>query len=81
MQVFVIYLIAAIAFGVVGTAIGEKKQAASAGFLLGFAFGPVGLVLAFLMDNRMQCPECKGRVETGAKICPHCRTQFSHPAR
>jgi hypothetical protein len=57
---------------IVGGAIGEKRDARTAGVFLGALFGPLGWIIAACTDNRLECPECKGSVKKGARRCPNC---------
>jgi len=61
-----------VACGCFGMAVGERRRAGLAGAIAGLLFGPVGVVVACLMDFRWQCPECKEPVSNGAFRCPHC---------
>ncbi len=58
----------------VGSWIGAAREASAQGGLCGFFFGPLGLVIACLLDYRKACPACRDRVTRHALICPHCRT-------
>jgi RNA polymerase subunit RPABC4/transcription elongation factor Spt4/DNA-directed RNA polymerase subunit RPC12/RpoP len=58
--------------GIVGAAIGSARENVLGGFFMGMILGPIGWLLALMTDARPECPECKGRVATGAKVCPHC---------
>ena len=60
--------------GIVGAIIGSAKNAGPAGFALGLLLGPLGVIAAFILDNRRKCPQCKGRVDDGAQICQHCHS-------
>ena len=62
--------------GLISAAIGSQRESPVLGFLLGFFLGPIGIVLAFLVDNRPTCPFCAERHRTGAVLCPHCRTSL-----
>ena len=80
--VFLVVFVAAIwlVFGMIGANIAASKQARDAGFLLGLFLGPIGLIIAALIDNRPKCPECGGRVEPGVRRCMHCGTQLAQRA-
>lgn len=58
--------------GIAGAIIGSSKNAGCGGFILGLLLGPIGLLAAFTLDNRQQCPQCKSRVDDGAVMCPQC---------
>jgi Double zinc ribbon len=58
----------------VGAAIvGNSRQAALAGFVLGLFLGPLGIVAAFALDGRPCCPHCAGRLDGRGQICQHCQ--------
>lgn len=57
---------------VVGGIIGGSRNNGAGGVVLGALFGPIGWILVFFMDNRAQCPACRGRVPDGAMRCQHC---------
>ena len=62
--------------GVAGAIVGSPKNAAGAGFLLGFLLGPIGIIVAFAVDGRRKCPKCATRVNAGATICPQCSSKL-----
>lgn len=77
-----IFVVDAIACGIAGTMIGSKKQAGAEGFLLGFFFGPIGLVLAILVrGDRQPCPYCRELVHPAATRCPWCVGEIIHTQR
>lgn len=70
--------------GVAGAVIGSQKNAAALGFVLGLCLGPIGVIAAFAIDKRQQCPKCRGRLNGAATVCQHCgaaleRTQPEEP--
>jgi hypothetical protein len=80
--VFIVGIIGAIAFGAIGAALANSKDAAGAGFWCGFFLGPVGLLIAALaLDFRPQCPACKTHVDKDASVCPQCRNVLNSCAR
>jgi len=62
-----------------GAAVGMRRRAGLPGMITGLLFGPVGVVVACLMDFRWQCPECKESVNDRSFCCPHCRTTLKWP--
>ena len=67
------YIIAVwIACGILGGIVGNEKNAMGGGLLLGFIFGPFGLIAALWLDSRPMCPQCKGRLNGEASVCPFC---------
>jgi hypothetical protein len=61
--------------------IGSWKHAGLEGFCLGLVGGPMGLIAAFLPDNRPECPQCGGRLDATARICHRCQARISAPQR
>ena len=60
--------------------LGGQRNAGMAGLILGFLFGPIGMVAAGLLDRRPHCERCGGRQgikPSGLRyeICEHCGTQ------
>ncbi len=66
--IVVLWIMSAIA----GAFAGGSRNAAMGGFLLGLFFGPVGLIAALGLDDRYQCPRCRGRLDGRGEICQHC---------
>jgi len=62
--------------GMIGMSIAARKEAEFVGFLLGFFFGPIGWLLAILVDGRPKCHMCQEHISSKASICSHCRTNF-----
>ncbi len=68
--------------GLVGALITSSKQGGCAGFLLGFLFGPIGILIAAVMANQSQirqdtnlrypCPYCAELILRDAKVCRFC---------
>jgi hypothetical protein len=61
----------------VGGAIAGAKNAAASGAVLGFFLGPLGIIIACFLDQRPKCPQCKGRNDSTASVCQHCRAPLS----
>ena len=57
--------------------IAADRRARWAGFLLGFVFGPLGVMMAFWLDRREKCPLCRERVSEDATLCPSCRSHLT----
>lgn len=78
-------------FGFAAAVIAEHRGSdAIGGFILGFLFGPFGLIFAYYMgdetmrENKLieqglkkRCPTCMEVAYREAKICPHCRHDFT----
>jgi len=61
--------------------VGESRGHPISGTLLGFLFGPLGILFAFLNDGRLQCPRCGGRLPVGpVHACMHCGVQYAKPS-
>jgi hypothetical protein len=65
----VFWLACAFVAGVVGS----RHQSGYLAAFCGLLFGPLGIVLAFVLDGRPQCPECNGRLDGKPRVCRHCR--------
>ncbi|QDU14724.1 Double zinc ribbon [Gimesia maris] len=61
--------------GIFGAIVGGSKDAGTAGFWLGLLFGPLGILVAFTLDNREKCLQCGSRLDGEAKVCPSCGTE------
>jgi hypothetical protein len=66
-----------IACGILEVVIGSQKKAAGAGYFLGIAFGPLGLIAALALDWRPLCPRCKARLNGQATLCPYCKLEIA----
>ena len=76
---FAVVLAIPVTMGFVGAAIGSRKNAAGPAFALGMFLGPIGWLLALLLDGRPKCPQCRERLELGAAVCWRCRTELAWP--
>ncbi len=66
-----VWLLCAITAGMIGA----RKGIGGSAFILGFLFGPFGILFAlFMTGNRRECPACKTMIHAEASICPMCRT-------
>lgn len=63
--------------GFTAAGIGGWKQAGLKGLFLGLICGPFGVIAAFFLDNRPKCLQCSGRLDSTARICPHCHAAFA----
>lgn len=66
--------------GILGAIVGSYREATVFGGALGLLFGPIGIVVAFALDGRRACSQCRGKVARGAVVCPHCHARYSVPA-
>jgi uncharacterized membrane protein YeaQ/YmgE (transglycosylase-associated protein family) len=62
--------------GVMAAHVATHKRANNAGFLYGFLLGPFGVIAAGLLDKRLQCPNCGGRLNGEYPVCQHCTTKL-----
>jgi hypothetical protein len=72
-----VLLVAAVWCGgsaILGGVIGSAKDSSGPGALLGLIFGPLGLIAAYSLDNRPQCPMCGGRLNGQPQLCMQCRS-------
>ena len=67
------------AFGIAGMLIGGNKNAEVAGVFLGVLLGPIGLLIAAIVDNRHMCPQCGVRLNGTPAICPGCSDELKWP--
>jgi hypothetical protein len=70
-------VVAAFACAAIGGWIGNRKHAGGAGFLLGLLLGPIGVVVAAMLDNRLRCPKCANRIDDQIKLCPVCHATLN----
>ena len=63
--------------GILGCVVGSQKDAPGAGVALGLIFGPLGLIAALSLDGRPMCPQCKGRLNGRASVCPYCHKSLA----
>jgi hypothetical protein len=64
--------------GVVAGVIGAQKGSGCLATALGFALGPLGIVIALVMQgDRVQCPYCREFMQKDASVCPHCQRTVS----
>ncbi len=67
------YTVSMVVCAVLGRAVGAARMAFYTGMLLGLFFGPMGVLVAFAVDKRTQCPNCFSRLDGLARQCPYCR--------
>jgi hypothetical protein len=70
------YTISMVVCSVLGRAVGAARMAFYTGMLLGLFFGPMGVLVAFAVDKRTQCPNCFSRLDGLARQCPFCRVML-----
>ncbi|MEI8373926.1 MAG: hypothetical protein WCJ35_13945 [Planctomycetota bacterium] len=71
--------VAAAVTAMLGAAVGSFKNAGSTGALLGALFGPLGVIVAFALDQRLQCPKCGNRLDGRPEMCLKCQSALSYP--
>lgn len=62
----------------IGAGIANRRHGLLPGLQLGLALGPVGVLLALLVDRRPLCPHCREHVAAMATRCPHCQANIGH---
>jgi len=68
-----IVLLMSVVWGAVGFSIGKPRGYPIAGPLLGFLFGPLGLLLLIVSTKKLvPCPFCCQKIKKGATVCNHC---------
>lgn len=62
---------------IAGSIASNKGQKFFNGFLLGFLFGPLGILFSlFLKTHRTFCPFCKEELDPRATSCPFCEKEI-----
>lgn len=69
---FGLLVICALIGGGIGAAIGANKARGGEGFALGLCLGPIGWIIAALLDYPNKCPACRCGVPEGATVCKGC---------
>lgn len=77
MEYLLIVSIGLVVCAVIGKAVGSQKNAGGWGMLLGLFLGPIGIIVAALIDGRPICPTCGTKLNGKPKLCPSCKTKFS----
>jgi hypothetical protein len=57
-----------------GLLIGAQRGRAAFGAIMGLFLGPIGCLITAAMGSTYRCPRCKGTIQKGAQLCPHCRS-------
>jgi hypothetical protein len=70
------YTVSMVVCSVLGRAVGAARMAFYTGMLLGLFFGPLGVLVAFAVDKRTQCPNCYSRLGGLARQCPYCQANL-----
>jgi hypothetical protein len=65
---------------VAATIVGFSRKAGGPGFVAGLFLGPMGVLVAFRMDNRERCTRCQEPHNDLAVCCPHCGHAIPPPA-
>jgi hypothetical protein len=61
--------------------LGLQRDRPIAGFIYGFLFGPIGILITISSDARPRCPFCGERHLARAIICPHCKSSLKAPTK
>jgi hypothetical protein len=79
----IVLFLYAIVGGLVGAAIGARKNRAAAGFGFGLLLGPIGWLLVALGPDLREkgpaCPYCGGEMVAGKAVCRHCGREIAAP--
>lgn len=77
MEVLVLIISSGLICGIISSSIASRKGEPIGGFLVGFFFGPLGILVSLLSKgNRKTCPHCKEMVMVDANACPHCQREI-----
>lgn len=72
--ILLLWFSGSIFWGLLGALMGSKRDYTAAGFLVGFIFWFIGLILTYSSRfNEKQCPFCYSYIHYKATICPNCR--------
>ena len=73
MDLFLIWVVSIF----LAAAIGGRKDAAGTGLVLGIFLGPLGVLLALVIQgDRKACPYCKELINKAAVKCPRCQSSL-----
>ncbi len=75
--IFLVMIGIRILIGIWGRKIGKRKGLDSAGFLLGFFLGVIGLIILSVLPPRIEttiCVHCQRQIPEDANLCPYCGT-------
>jgi len=65
---------------VLATALGSQRRATLGGLFFGVFLGPLGIIVACLLDERFNCPQCGARLNGDKRhaypVCPYCKTEL-----
>lgn len=66
-------IVHALLCGIISAMIGSRKGVREIAFVIGFLFGPLGILMAFVsVGDRTTCSFCRELVHPRAVACPHC---------
>lgn len=65
--------------GLIASIVGAKKGEGVIGFIVGFVFGPIGLLLVIASKGKdgWRCRFCKEGVHKDATVCKHCGSSLA----
>lgn len=68
------FLMMMLPFGIGGYYVGRRTGNGLEGFWFSCLLGPIGLVIAFVLDDKTRepCSVCAESIKLDAKSCPHC---------
>ena len=91
-EIIIIVVLVGLVCGLIGGALASEKGRGLEGLVLGFFFGPIGIVIALLLPPQAvahgqgtkhipckHCPYCGTIIDLKEEVCPNCRR--SQPPR
>ena len=83
MDVVILWTIGALINTLVGYFIGERRNRAYDGSILGFCLGPLGWIIVLVMaDKRSKCPHCASPIlAAAATVCARCARDLRPPPK
>jgi hypothetical protein len=64
--------------GAIGSAVGGRRDNSTIGLFLGIFLGPIGWIIAAILDYPEKCAVCGGGIPKNVAICKHCGSIVAH---
>jgi phosphotransferase system glucose/maltose/N-acetylglucosamine-specific IIC component len=62
----------------IGISAAQRRGFSIAGGIIGgLMLGPLAVLMYFVSEGRIKCPQCAEFIKKEAKICPHCKSVLS----